>query len=343
MGKAGRKSDVILWNFNKGFWGRTNYRVIRIEIIIHVNIQKGKASQHIYTHKILKYFLLEYIFLVFSITSQIDDIIRNGYSIKVLDKNAFIDVSTRKIFLISDTDWENGFVPVAIMNAHILPSAFCLMNDDLVREAVYNQMCGYVKRSAMARKITKANMPWIFVKSPILELTPLQQQYASSHDLQPEQMGILLGHPIEKYQKTNAKRISLLIEEMQNIWFPKGSFMAQNDVLLSRFVPMKLLSESFFGTGWMRMSMDGIDNFSGMVYNLKSRPFDPLDQNTYLFLMLKGLSHNASIIASEVVFTCIEDIAMRLAYRSRINNILYRNRGPLNGEIGRDGKSCCFK
>jgi len=69
-----------------------------------------------------------------------------------------------------------------------------------------------------------------------------------------------------------------------------------------------------------------------MLYNLKCRPFQALDQMTYIFLMLGGVSHNVARTADEVVNACVRDAQMRLIYRNRLNVIIYKNLEKLDPE-----------
>ena len=268
----------------------------------------------------------------------------NNYSPDVLDRNAFIDPKTRKMFLLSDKDIQSGFIPTAILYATIIPSAFCLITQPLVHKAIDNQSCGYLKFSTLERTVGDSKVPWKFIPTPAIALSDSQKLYALAHGITHEQMAILLGHPLDKYQPVNKLRAKTLELFNEDIWLKhKDNALSNNSSILDKFADMSDFCKMLFGDEWERAEMDGVDSFIGMVYNLKFRPFDALDQQSYIYLMLKGLSHNVASIVSEVTYACIEDTAIRLIYRNRINNILYRNRTSLRREIGSEGKQISSK
>ena len=271
--------------------------------------------------------------------------ILNNYSPKVLDKNAFIDLRTRKMYLLSDNDIQSGYIPTAILYATIIPSALCLINNKLLHEAMNNQSCGYIKFSTLERSIGNSTIPWKFVPTPPIALNDVQKTYALSHGITHVQLAALLGHPLCKYQPVNKFRAKCLQLFTEDIWLNSEHAQAcdhSNDIttrILDRFPEMKKFCGMFFGESWCRAELDGVDSYIGMVYNLKFRPFEALDQMTYLYLMLKGLTHNVASAVSEITYACIEDTSLRLAYRNRINNILYRNKSTLQREVGAEGEN----
>jgi len=196
----------------------------------------------------------------------------------------------------------------------------------------------------LERSIGNCTIPWKFVATPPVELNDVQKAYALSNDISHECLAAMLGHPLCKYQPVNMIRAECLQLITKDIWLNSDN-AAENEAsenmttrILNKFALMKNLCGMFFGDSWTRAEMEGVDSYVGMVYNLKFRPFEAVDQLTYLYLMLKGLSHNVASTVSEITYACIEDASIRLKYRNRINNILYRNKSVLQREIGKEGK-----
>ena len=258
---------------------------------------------------------------------QIEDMIDNDADCKLLDRNAFINMTTRETYLLSDQDLAMGIIPTQVMEARIIQSGLCLMKQSLITEAVLNDMCGHLKKSCAERKIGQPDFPpWRFVASKLDEdLLCKHSMYAIRHGMSNDQMRRLLGIP-GRHSELPMNRHDRLQEVVREVWnneLGQGYVGEQN--FMSGFPHIDAICKADYGPTWKRMDMGTFDSMVAMLYNLKCRPFQALDQMTYIFLMLGGVSHNIARTADEVVNACVRDAQMRLIYRNRLNVIIYRN------------------
>ena len=264
---------------------------------------------------------------------QIEDMIVNDADCNLLDRNAFVDFFTREIYLLSDRDLELGIIPAQIMEARIIQSGLCLTEQALVIEAVSNDMCGYLKKSCAERKIGQPNFPpWRFVAAKLDEdLLCKHSMYAIRHNMTNDQMRRLLGIPGRRSDDVMRRRDRLLdaLREIWNNGLGQGYVGEQH--FMSGFPYLEAICKSDYGSSWTRREMGAYDSMVAMLYNLKCRPFQALDQMTYIFLMLNGVSHNVARTTDEVVIACVRDAQMRLIYRNRLNVIIYKNIEKLEG------------
>ena len=260
--------------------------------------------------------------------------IENDADCKLLDRNAFINMATREIYLLSDQDLELGIIPTQIMEASIIQSGLCLTEHSLIIEAVSNDMCGYLKKSCAERKIGQPNFPpWRFVAAKLDEdLLCKHSMYAIRHGMSNDQMRRLLGIPGRQSDLPIARhdRLREIVSEIWNNELGQGFVGEQN--FMSGFPHIEAICKADYGPTWKRRDMGAFDSMIAMLYNLKCRPFQALDQMTYIFLMLGGVSHNVARTADEVVNACVRDAQMRLIYRNRLNVIIYKNLEKLDPE-----------
>ena len=282
-------------------------------------------------------------YLVFAIDELITDMVVNNFNMDVLDKYAFIDIATRETFLLSKKDLEMGIIPNKVLYATMIPSAFCLIHDHIIEEAGANGQCGYIKQHR-APMLQSRPGNWHFVATMKMgNMSAAEFLYTRRFGIDEEKFSRLKGVNTRSHRMNSwSRKIAIL---SKNFWKNSKQWTGSDPIINPVTGDMDYIHEynienfcNFeFGYNWKHTPMEQNNTFVSMVYNLKSRPFEALDQMNYIFFMLNGLSHNVAIMVNEISMASIRDAAGRLISRNRINDILYRNMNLLSGEIGVTG------
>ena len=263
-----------------------------------------------------------------------DHCIHNNLSFENVDQYAFVDLKTRDTYLFSRKDMADGKFPRLILDAIMLPSAACLGHNYMVRRAVDNDLCAYVRRNARIGMFNPTNCPdWELIKTPPMHLTHEQQVYAVDKKIDSAEMHWYLGLPRSNSQlrpSQEKNRKLFLPHAMANIFGDNCKNMGSADTNSIAH----LCRNSF--ANWNYKSRDESCNSEMLLHNLKARPFQPLNQDAYLIYMMQGLPHNIAVVLDELAQNCIKDANMRLMFRVVINDSIYNQR--IDGVIGRDGE-----